>query len=106
MEGDTPGSLNGIVSDTAGEFEESLRLTSNIFRREWPIVSNPYQVSSGDDGSSFHVAWEEKTTIHVSNPLTQGGPRVRTYLSHLSVLTPSFMSSYYKLADEPQSLYC
>ncbi|KAF1997858.1 hypothetical protein P154DRAFT_622080 [Amniculicola lignicola CBS 123094] len=47
---------------------KAVRRTTNIFRNEWPIVSDPKQSLLEDVEGTFPSAWEERLTIQVSNP--------------------------------------
>jgi hypothetical protein len=78
MRDHSSGTLTWPSSSPEGErYTNSVRLRTNIFRKEWPIVSDPDQAIWENDPSDFPVAWEEKVTIQVSE--TVGHPPVCEY---------------------------
>ncbi|KAF2177489.1 hypothetical protein K469DRAFT_358467 [Zopfia rhizophila CBS 207.26] len=60
------GSLYWKSDTTESTSRKVMRLTTNIFRQEWPIISNPDEAISDDSETTFPVAWEEKLTVQVS----------------------------------------
>ncbi|KAF2281398.1 uncharacterized protein EI97DRAFT_438757 [Westerdykella ornata] len=65
--------LNWISSTGDGNDHNSVRLKTNIFRKEWPIVSDPNQAKweTLNDASTFPAAWEERITVQVSETVGQ-----------------------------------
>lgn len=72
MRDGSTGTLNWLSSSDEGRFDNTVRLTTNIFRKEWPIVSDPDRAFLENEEGTFPVAWEEKVTIQVSQ--TAGRP--------------------------------
>jgi len=59
------GELYWKSDATESTSRKVMRLTTNIFRQEWPIVSNPDEAISDDSETTFPVAWEERLTVQV-----------------------------------------
>ena len=65
MKDDGSGELKWKSMLMEGLFEKVVRLISNIFRKEWPIISDPEQALLEDDKITFPVAWEDEVIAHI-----------------------------------------
>jgi hypothetical protein len=64
--GDSTGVLRYEISSAQSWIEKTVRLTTNIFRAEWAIVSDPDRAVPEEGVGTFPVAWEERLTVQVS----------------------------------------